>query len=188
MGMVCFLYPLPEEQLGHIMEDSKNISYYLFGIQSTPEESVSSEKNTKTDLPKPQGAPLEGSSALYLDKTWNGIHFLFTGNSFEGEWPFNFLMAGENIGDEDVGYGPARALRAAQVKEVSEALKPLTPEEMSKRFDPKKMMELDIYPFIWDRDPKEDDTLGYLMDFYGKLKSFIHQTAENNMALIIYLC
>jgi len=50
------------------------------------------------------------------------------------------------------------------------------------------MMDDHIYPFIWDRDPKEDDVLSYLMEYYGALKTFIHQAAEKNMALIIYLC
>lgn len=28
------------------------------------------------------------------------------------------------------------------------------------------MVKKEIYPEIWDRDPKDDDTLGYLIEYY----------------------
>ena len=49
---------------------------------------------------------------LDLDKAWHGIHFLLTGSAWEGEEPLCYLLAGgQEVGDEDVGYGPARVLR-----------------------------------------------------------------------------
>src|SRR5690242_14594616 len=51
-----------------------------------------------------------------LDKAWHGIHWLLTGSSEGGEEPLCFLLAGgEQVGDVDVGYGPARALTSSQV-------------------------------------------------------------------------
>ena len=38
--------------------------------------------------------------------------------------------------------------------------------EFRRRFVPAAMMKADIYPAIWDRDPAEDDTLGYLCDYF----------------------
>jgi hypothetical protein len=191
MSMIGVLQPLTEEQLEHILGDAKNIRYYLYGDTNDFTsfwKLLLGKKTVKPDTLKLEWAPLDDSQSMDLDKAWNGIHYLLTGTGFEGEWPFNFILAGQDIGDQDVGYGPARGIHASQVREISEALKPLTKEELMKRFDPKKMMELEIYPTIWDRDPKDDDTLGYLMEYYGRLKTFIHQAAENHMALILYIC
>ena len=45
-----------------------------------------------------------------LDKSWHGIHYLFTGKADESGTPLEFLVAGgASVGDEDVGYGPPRA-------------------------------------------------------------------------------
>lgn len=35
-------------------------------------------------------------------------------------------------------------------------------EDLRKRFLPTQMIEHDIYPTIWNRDPEQDDTLVYL--------------------------
>ena len=48
-------------------------------------------------------------------------------------------------------------------------------------------MKLKIYPTIWDRDPKEDDTLGYLVENYLELKNFLSVGAEKQLGLIVYV-
>ena len=49
------------------------------------------------------------------------------------------------------------------------------------------MMKADIYPTIWDRDPEDDDTLGWLVEFFSLLKPFVEETVEKNEGLIISL-
>lgn len=123
-----------------------------------------------------------------LDKAWHGIHFMLTGTAWEGTPPLNFLMhGGVEIGDVEVGYGPARGMTAAEVKAVAGALARIDEAFMRARFDPAQMMQLDIYPGIWDRDPAEDDTLGYCMEYFSELRAFVMRAAERGAGLVISL-
>jgi hypothetical protein len=78
--------------------------------------------------PEHVGAVLDGVEAgqggeIDLDKAWHGIHFLLTGSAWEGDEPLGYLIAaGQPVGDEDVGYGPARVLRPKEVAQLDAAL------------------------------------------------------------------
>src|SRR5512135_1798793 len=63
---------------------------------------------------------------LDVDKAWNGIHFLLTGDAQHGTPPLGFIVGGKPLGDIDVGYGPARGFDAAEVRAIADALRPLT--------------------------------------------------------------
>lgn len=121
-----------------------------------------------------------------LDKAWHGIHFMLTQTAWEGEAPLNFLLlGGTEIGEIDVGYGPARGMTSAEVRTVAEALRNIDESFMRARFDPALMMELEIYPTIWDRDPDEDDTFGYCMEYFVMLRDFVISATERGTGLII---
>jgi hypothetical protein len=123
-----------------------------------------------------------------LDKAWHGLHFLFTGTAWEGEPPLNFLVAGGTaIGDEEYGYDIPRGFASDEVREIADALGGVSPEDLRTRFDPAKMLAEDIYPEIWDRDPADDDTLGYLLEYFDVLKAFVNRARERSAALIVYI-
>jgi len=123
-----------------------------------------------------------------LDKAWHGIHYLLTGTAWEGNAPLNFLVAGgREVGDIDVGYGPARVLTAAETRAAHTALAGIGDEALRARFDPTGMMESEIYPEIWDRSPDEDDTLGYLMDYVRILRTFLAEAVVRQHGLVISL-
>lgn len=135
-----------------------------------------------------QWRPSGDGEELDIDKAWQGIHFLLTGTSWEGDPPLNFVVSGgEWLGDIDVGYGPARSFMSDEVKAISDALERLPPESLRDRFDPKTMMEEGVYPEIWDRDPADDDTLGYLLEYYDDLRAFVRRRAEQGEGMIVYL-
>ncbi|MFC4309992.1 YfbM family protein [Steroidobacter flavus] len=123
-----------------------------------------------------------------LDKAWHGIHYLLTQTAWEGDEPLNFLISGgSTVGEIDVGYGPARVFSADEVKAIFAALGPLDREVLRARFNPEEMMNLEIYPAIWDRDPADDDTFGYCAEYFESLKTFVEQTASRNLGLVVYL-
>jgi len=123
-----------------------------------------------------------------LDKAWHGIHFLLTVSAWEGKEPLCYLVkGGGEIGDEDVGYCPARALRPNQIADWANALSAISSDDLRKRFDPNAMMKAEIYPGIWDRATEEDDVLGYLLDHYEALRSFLGQTKNDSKGAIITL-
>ena len=132
--------------------------------------------------------PSSEGDELDVDKAWQGIHFLLTGTAIEGDPPLNFIVGGGRlIGDVDVGYGPARAFANDEVRVIAQALNDVPPESLRERFDPKSMMEEGVYPEIWDRDATEDDTVGYLIENYADLRSFIRRTAERGDGMLVYL-
>ncbi len=80
------------------------------------------------------------------DKAWHILHFLLTGTAWEGEAPLNFIVrGGQEIGEEDVGYGPARALLPAAVVTLDAALEALPTAALAERYDPAQMAALEIY-------------------------------------------
>jgi hypothetical protein len=133
---------------------------------------------------EPSGTHLVGD----VDKAWHGIHFLLTGTAWEGSGPAAFLVTGgREVGDEDVGYGPARAFGSAETKAVSAALDELPAEALRTKFDVKRMTELDIYPtIIWERDG--DKALDYLIDHYEGLRQMLRSAAADGLGMIVYCC
>jgi hypothetical protein len=121
---------------------------------------------------------------LDVDKAWNGIHFLLTGG--EGEFPLDFILGGEPLGDIDVGYGPARAFDADQVRAIAAALTPLTRDALAPRFDPAQLRAHNVYPGFRDGWDQPDDR-DYLLDHYENLRAFVLETAEAGAGMIVYL-
>lgn len=58
------------------------------------------------------------------------------------------VKGGEQISEEDIGYGPARALNPQQVAAWADALSAVSVDELGKRFDPEVMVEAETYPEI----------------------------------------
>jgi len=137
------------------------------------------------DLTKAEGEGIETD----LDKAWHGIHYLLTGTAWEGAEPLNFIVCGgKEVGNVDVGYGPARVLASDEVKKIADALGALDKNVLRERFNPGEMMSLEIYPDIWDRDPKDDDTLGYCIEYYDDLHRFLSDAAGNSMGVALCIC
>jgi hypothetical protein len=131
----------------------------------------------------------EDRSDLDLDKAWDGLHFLLTGADDEARPPLDFLVTGgEEIGDEEVGYGPARAYRSSQVREIAAALAPLSPDVLIERFDPAGMAAHGIYPeIIWEREEEHDDQREWLRDSYAALRDLVLGAARDGLGLIVYI-
>ena len=126
--------------------------------------------------------------AVDLDKAWHGIHYLLTQTAFEGAAPLDFLLrGGAELGRLEVGLGPARWLDAAGLQAVHAALEAMDDAGLRARFDAQAMMDAQIYPEIWSRDPAEDDTLGYLMANLATLRSFVRDCAAAGLGCIIYI-
>lgn len=130
----------------------------------------------------------EGEGAeSYYDKSWNGMHFLFTGTSDGGDPPLNFLMlGGRTVGDEEVGYDAARVMTSAEVREVANAVAALSDADLRARFDPKQMEAAGVYPdIIWVRDREE--SLEYVMAYVGTLRETLAEAVAANRGLLIVL-
>ena len=108
-----------------------------------------------------------------VDKAWHCLHFLLTGTAWEGEPPLDFVVRGGTEVGEDLGYGPARAFRSAELRAIGDALDKLEHRDLVSRFDATKMDESDIYPSGgWqDVDPNSEDRFGYFSGAFDAVKS-----------------
>jgi hypothetical protein len=164
MSMILGLKRATDQQIDKLLHDPDTILDFL----------DSDETGTRS------------TDEIDLDKAWHGLHYLLTGTDWKGEEPWCYLLSGGTpVGDVDVGYGPARALRSAEVAAFAQALGSITPDELRRRFDPRAMTSLRIYPTIWHRCPDEDDTLGYLVQYFELLKPFVQETAQRGLGLVI---
>jgi len=121
-----------------------------------------------------------------LDKGWHALHFLFTGTAWEGEFPAAFLVfGGTQVGEVDVGYGPARHFDAAATAQIDDYLQSLDETELQGRLDPEEMTDLEIYPEIWD-DENIEEEWEYVRQHFRQLKEFVHETTATGKALLVY--
>lgn len=123
--------------------------------------------------------------AADIDKAWHAIHFMLTGQLYGGEGPLaQAVLGGVPIGDEDVGYGPARGLSAADVKEVASALEVLSKSDLRAKFNAEALSEAEIYPEIW---VEGDESLDYVLDNFFELQRFYQDAAAKDMAAILFI-
>jgi hypothetical protein len=131
------------------------------------------------------GGPLEGKhETLSLDKAWHGVHFLLSGAMEPGEsLPSQAVLGGSEIGEDFSGYGPARCFRPHEVAELAAALGGEAAErEAAERFDPRRMTELQIYPFGWSAGDRE-----WVLDALRSLRSFYADAAAAGRAVLTCL-
>jgi hypothetical protein len=124
-----------------------------------------------------------------IDKTWDGIVFLLTGNALsEGahQHPLaRVLFSGQLVDeDQDLGYGPAHFLRPEEVAELQPQLAALTVAELKQRFDPAKMTELGIYPNIWDEG---EDAFEYVLGGFMTVQEHYAEAAQRGEGMITFL-
>ncbi|MBL9174585.1 MAG: YfbM family protein [Verrucomicrobiales bacterium] len=120
------------------------------------------------------------------DKSWNAIHFLLTGSAQDAAFPAGFiLVGGTTVGDEDVGYGPARLFAPAEVREIDAALSRINREVATRRFDGVAMDAADVYPQIWSRT--DEDVFEYAWENLRALQEFVRRTVELDHGLLLLL-
>ncbi|HKP81146.1 MAG TPA: YfbM family protein [Pyrinomonadaceae bacterium] len=199
MGMVLALVALSDANIARLLQDPPLVWRAIAPDEPEAYEKARTEKvkqtlwsklfrrtQPMTTVPDLEMSGVEGLNTD-LDKAWHGIHYLLTGTAWEGDYPRNFLVkGGTEVGDIDVGYGTARVLTAAQTREVLDALNGVSDEDLEARFDPQDMVAKEIYPEIWDRDPEEDDTFGYLTEYFQVLRGFLSQTVDEGLGLVVY--
>jgi hypothetical protein len=137
----------------------------------------------------PSFDPAEDGAELYLDKAWHGIHFLLTGDSWMADGgaanPLGFLVSdGIEIGEVDVGYGPARFLSSDHVASVGAALAHVNKKDIETRFVAADLEAAEIYPMIWDDSA---EALRYLLSYFEELKSFVLKAKQGGKALVVYI-
>ncbi len=122
-----------------------------------------------------------------LDKTWDGIIYLLSGQGLEGADPdlIRPIFSGQMVDEEqDLGYGPAHYLTPDQVAEINDAISEIQISEWKAKYNPTEMMELNVYPSIWDEG---DEAFEYLADEFDSMQKTYSEAAANGQGLITYI-
>lgn len=129
----------------------------------------------------------EEENLVDIDKSWDGIIFLLTGQSLATAEHnlVRVLFSGQLIDEEqNLGYGPAHYLTPEQVAELNSEISAITVADLKKKFDPEKMTELEIYPTIWDEG---DDAFDYVADGFSTVQNVFGEATRNGEAIITFL-
>lgn len=128
----------------------------------------------------------EDPNLVDIDKSWDGIIFLLTGQNFENAThPLTkVLFSGQIIDEEqDLGYGPRQYLTPEQVKELNEQISKISIEELRKKYDAKRMTELGVYPNIWE----SEDEVNYLTEYFQTIQEVYAEASKNYEAIITFI-
>jgi len=125
----------------------------------------------------------ESEEAVSVEKMWQVIHFLLTGEEFSGTGPLAAaIMGGEGVGRER-GYGPPRLLMPEEVREVAKALQGCPFEGAWARFDPSRMSG--IYPNVWDEP--EDELKEEIGSYYAELVDVYEKAAKRGDGMLVLI-
>lgn len=122
-----------------------------------------------------------------IDKAWDGIIYLLTGQSSETakHHLVRVLFSGQILDEEqDLGYGPAHYLTPEQVAALNNEISTITIADLKQRFNPGKMNELKVYPTIWDEG---DDAFDYVADGFSTLQRVFAVATKNGEAIITFI-
>ena len=159
MSMIGNYLLVSHEELKQLIASPENISEFLY---EEKEEDV-----------------------IDIDKAWHAIHFTLNGSEWGGEEPLFFaVLGGSPIGEEDVGYGPARALVPDQVKATYTALSSIDEEKFKSMYSADALTKNDIYPQIWSEGVEAMD---YVVAYYKELVSIFEKASQNGSGLVIFL-
>jgi hypothetical protein len=127
--------------------------------------------------------------ALDLDKSWHVLHYVFTGGVGGEPLPAGALLAGDEVGP-DVGYGPARLLGQAAVRQFSDFLGAANLEYLQDRVDVVRMSQLGIYGTPVGPGPSVDyerELREWVASMFPPLKSYVAKMAQLGDGLLVWL-
>jgi uncharacterized protein DUF1877 len=124
------------------------------------------------------------AKSLSLEKDWHAIHYLLSGAVEPGATLLSqAILGGTEIGDDDLGYGPARYFDPKQAADIAREMARADLEaEMRSRFDPARMAAAKIYPGGWKADEIE-----MLIEQFRALRDFFADAGAHGRAVITCL-
>lgn len=164
--------------IGHLRQVSDPCIDHLLAYPEAVYEIIDAEIDAESD----------DSEAAYLnlDKAWHGIHYLLTGDAWGGTLPEGFLVTGGlPIGEEDLGYGPARSFRAAEVARIATWLATVDDQTFGDRCSLDRLQVAEIYPGF--EENSEAEVRAYLLTYFQQLRAFLQQAAAAQKGLLVYL-
>lgn len=188
MSMIFELRQVSQEVLDGLYTDPSDILFFLYGSEPyTPPPSFFSKlfSKNKSNSVKREWVPPEKEKLLDLEQAWHLLHFLFCRDPDTGKLPQATLLAGgREIGNIDVGYGPARGLSQEEVGAFLSYLDSIDSDTFGKDVTTEDLDKNEIYGHSGEWLPEYlDDVWEYIDD----LKKFFFKAKNENNAVILYL-
>ncbi len=137
--------------------------------------------------PPPEPLRLEPGEGevVNIDKAWQAVHWLLTGDPWEGDPPLNFLLQGGTELDADWGDTPPRTFSPAETRAIAEAFARVSEGEIAARYDPALMIELDIYAVIPEREPQGHDERAWVLEAVRDVRTAVSEAAQRGFGLLV---
>jgi hypothetical protein len=138
------------------------------------------------DEPGLFGGPRQRGTAtanrISLEKAWHGLHYLLTGEVWEGQGPLAFLLAGgEQLGEDEES--PVRWFTPDETNQIHQALSRVSDDQLWSRFDASEMEQQEVYPGIWDE--AEEDLKEEYLTYFRELKQVVAAAAQSGQGLVV---
>jgi hypothetical protein len=197
MGMTCIIRRAEPDRVAELMDNPARVGTFLYGEPSGVRRyqpggllglllRVLPIRVEEVDPDAPMTSP--DPDVLSLEKNWHGLHFLFTGTAWEGEFPGAFLLTGGTELEDDEFDHPPRVLDPHLTGEVDAFLTALSPSDLTLRFDAERMTNLRIYPdAVWLREGPGESPLQDLLDTFTELREFVHDAHRRGHTLIVHV-
>jgi hypothetical protein len=122
---------------------------------------------------------------LDIDASWAGIHFLLCGSmeAGAGEKPLSdLILGGAPLGEEDLGFGPARRIAKEEVAALGKALAAVDFPALRPAFETGVVGNHEVYPGYEDAED-----FNYLEYNFGKLRAFLAEAAATNKSIVTFI-
>lgn len=121
-----------------------------------------------------------------IDKSWDGIIYLLTGQNSSSGHPLARLFFSNQLIDKEqnLGTGPAHYLLPAQVQELHATLSSIQAETLKARFNAAAMTAAGVYPGnAWQEEGTDD----YLAEYFELVQEVLATAAAGGDALITFI-
>lgn len=167
MSSSAYYHRMSESELKELTSDGKRLRGFQHGIDG---DVITAAKRM-----------------LDLDYFYDAMHFLLTGKAMpptlepDGDILSLAICGGEPIGEDFTGYGPARVLTVAQVKQIAAAVEKLQFKKLRSKFSDDDLENASDSVSHFD-DPEE--MLEGLEECFPLFKSFYLDAAKNGEVVV----
>lgn len=128
---------------------------------------------------------MESNSECDVDKLWQGIHFLLTGETdiIDGDPVSEFVFGTKTFFDGEYDDYIAYIL-PQNIQRVVDAVSEIDIDQLLEVFDPQKFAKADVYPNIWMRDDR-NELAGMLKETFTDMLTFYQKVLANGNGIIV---
>jgi hypothetical protein len=122
-----------------------------------------------------------------IDKAWDLIDRLLTFGSAASNPALDFIShGGQDIGNIDVGYGPARAFTSAEASEIASWLGERSDDVLRSQIDLSRFRDENLYGGLQPGDDPEP-TLNYLFQHLRTMREFFAATTRAGHGFVLWV-